>query len=54
MGQTGKESVCWMLSPFCQQNYSPGRWAKGVLWAPVKLLQNVMSFRWEMSRLGQT
>lgn len=34
MGQTGKVSAWWILSPFCQQNYSPGKWGKGVLWAP--------------------
>lgn len=54
MGQTGKGSVCWILSPSCQQNYSPGKWGKGVLWAAVKLLQNLMGFKWEMFRLGQT
>lgn len=26
---------------------------KDILWAPVKLLQNLMGFRWEMFRLGQ-
>lgn len=54
LAQTGQEFLWRILSPFCQQNYSPAKWGKGALWAPVKLLQNLMGHREEMSRLGQT